>query len=70
MTLDNLRHDCKCGHHRDTHFESKGACLGMRCDCAIYRDVSDPTPDTVPPRPKTHPYWCRCFYCKQALGLT
>lgn len=33
---------CKCGHHKDTHFESKHTCLGTLCSCERYRDKDAP----------------------------
>ncbi len=50
---DTLRQMCRCSHHRATHFEGKGACLGMHCDdCHEYRDDTKPVP---PPAPSTEP---------------
>ena len=67
MAIETINRLCKCGCHKDTHFESAGACLGMRCDCQRFRDPSEP--DELPPRPK-HASWCRCFICKQYAAKT
>ena len=50
--IDILRAVCHCGHHRDTHFEKSGTCLGIGCDvgaCTAYR--SDRLP-RVPAKPR------------------
>lgn len=52
---------CKCGHDISTHFRDPNThrihgCLGMRCDCPVYKDhlkpepvipKGEPIPDTV-----------------------
>lgn len=74
--MNPLRETCHCGHHKDTHFESAGACLGMRCDdCLSYRDDARPDPKTLVPRKPNHPAkWrpragryedCGCYDCKR-----
>lgn len=54
-------------------FTLMGACLGMRCDCIAYVNENDPSGPVKPGAPKGnvrgHAYWCRCFDCKEALGL-
>lgn len=60
----SLRETCHCGHHKDTHFKSAGACLGVMCDCAEYADDQGPKPEPVPPPPSTSPisstpWWLR-----------
>lgn len=69
---ETLRQVCHCGHHRATHFENAGACLGLGCDgiCKHYRD--DQKPDTKKlVKPNHSPRWrggrqeeCQCYACK------
>lgn len=35
---------CHCGHHQDTHYLSKNACLGVHCECDEYLDENEPKP--------------------------
>lgn len=57
---------CRCGHEPDSHHERKHACLAMLCDCTEFADRNAPKP--TPKRPD-HVYSCRCYGCKEALGL-
>ena len=54
-----------CEHTRGEHFHNEANCTYSRCECKRFRDASDPA--ERPDRP-SHPSWCRCYGCKQAMG--
>lgn len=43
-----LKQQCRCGHHKDTHFESKYTCLGVLCECKKYRSPDEPDIPSLP----------------------
>ena len=51
--VEIYRHTCHCGHDRDTHFERRHACLGMRCDCDAY--VNEHAPKRTQQIPAAQP---------------
>jgi hypothetical protein len=73
--MNGLKQLCKCGHHKDTHFEKEASCLGMHCECKRFVDETD---EPVPSTQRTHSWsWhvdpkknkphinmeCRCTLC-------
>lgn len=59
------RDTCHCGHHKDTHHEKFGTCLGVRCNCPRYRDDAKSDVHDEKPREPPHASWCRCYDCKR-----
>ncbi len=61
---------CKCGHHRDTHFKRAHNCLGMACDCLVFRDRNsvEPSTERTPfARPAAKPHVSTHCYCAGCL---
>lgn len=61
---------CHCGCEDNAHFKDHvgyGVCLVMRCDCPMFRDADKPNP--IRPKRPDHTALCRCFRCREALGL-
>lgn len=74
--MNNLRQLCKCGHHKDTHYDKEYACLGACCECKRYRNEDEPNE----PLPTSRMRWapviihdpnrphinksCRCQLCR------
>jgi hypothetical protein len=42
---------CHCGHHKTSHYEESGTCLGVLCDCSRYTDRDDPKPQAMKAAP-------------------
>lgn len=54
MSADwTYKNECKCGHHRDSHFEGKHSCLGLYCECTRFWKEGEPEPkvEAKPPPP-------------------
>lgn len=45
---------CHCGHHLETHFDRRYACLAAKCECRRYIDASSPD-DPADRAPETEP---------------